>query len=180
VAGQRQNPVFYYYLAAQGERASARRLVCRLAGVEQQQQALTVHQTKWTQTRSSRLLFDASSSVFLVDDDSRAAEVQMGDIARFDQVTNTATIALGTYSNNPMFRGVFLGSVSYFTTSHDVKVGYSMNYEADRQRIDLEHAGDLPRGHSGFGQHLQHPGELGDPRSRAGLLHQDKWRPGAS
>jgi hypothetical protein len=43
-------------------------------------------------------------------------------------VTNTATIALGTYSNNPMFRGVFLGSVSYFTTTHDIKAGYSMNY----------------------------------------------------
>jgi hypothetical protein len=89
----------------------------------------TVHQTKWTSSRSSRLLLDASSSVFLVDDRfTRQPDVQMGDIARFDQVTNTATIALGTYSNNPMFRGVFLGSVSYFTTTHDIKAGYSMNY----------------------------------------------------
>ena len=52
----------------------------------------------------------------------------MGDIARFDSVTNTATIALGTYSNNPMYRAVLIGSVSYFTTTHDIKAGYSMNY----------------------------------------------------
>jgi len=89
----------------------------------------TVHQVKWTSSRSSRLLFDAATSHFFVDDRfSRQPDVQMGDIARFDQVTNTATIALGTYSNNPMYRGVFIGSVSYFTTTHDIKAGYSMNY----------------------------------------------------
>ena len=44
------------------------------------------------------------------------------------QVTNYALLALGTYSNNPMYRGVFIGSVSYFTTTHDIKAGYSMNY----------------------------------------------------
>ena len=89
----------------------------------------TVHQVKWTSSRSSRLLFDASTSIFQVDDRfSRQPDVQDGDIARFDSVTNTATLALGTYSNNPMFRGVFIGSVSYFTTTHDIKAGYSMNY----------------------------------------------------
>jgi hypothetical protein len=89
----------------------------------------TVNQVKWNLSPSSRMLFDASTSIFLVDDRfTRQPEVQMGDIARFDQVTNTATIALGTYSNNPMFRGVFLGSVSYFTARHDIKAGYSMNY----------------------------------------------------
>src|SRR5687767_5469774 len=61
----------------------------------------TVHQTKWTSSRSSQLLFDASSSIFLVDDRfTRQPDVQMGDIARFDSVTNTATMALGSYSNN--------------------------------------------------------------------------------
>jgi hypothetical protein len=89
----------------------------------------TVHQVKYTSSRSSRLLFDASSSIFQVDDRfTRQPDVQMGDIARFDSVTNTATIALGTYSNNPMFRGVGMASVSFFTTTHDIKAGYSMNY----------------------------------------------------
>jgi hypothetical protein len=89
----------------------------------------TVHQVKYTSSRSSHLLLDASTSHFLVDDRfSRQPDVQMGDIARFDQVTNYATIALGTYSNNPMYRAVFMGSVSYFTTTHDIKAGYSMNY----------------------------------------------------
>ena len=89
----------------------------------------TVHQVKWTSSRSSKLLFDASTSIFQVDDRfSRQPDVQDGDIARFDTVTNYALLALPTYSNNPMFRGVFLGSVSYFTTQHDIKAGYSMNY----------------------------------------------------
>jgi len=89
----------------------------------------TVHQLKWTNSRSSRLLLDASTSHFLVDDRfSRQSDVQMGDIARFDSVTNYALLALPTYSNNPMYRAVAIGSVSYFTTTHDIKVGYSMNY----------------------------------------------------
>ena len=89
----------------------------------------TVHQVKWTNSRSSRLLFDAATSHFLVDDRfSRQPDVQMGDIARFDAVTNYALLALPTYSNNPMYRAVFIGSVSYFTTTHDIKAGYSMNY----------------------------------------------------
>ena len=52
----------------------------------------------------------------------------MGDIARFDRLTNYALLALPTYSNNPMYRAVLIGSVSYFTTTHDIKAGYSMNY----------------------------------------------------
>jgi hypothetical protein len=89
----------------------------------------TVHQLKWTRSHSSRLLFDAATSHFLVDDRfSRQPGVEDGDIARFDAVRNYATIALGTYSNNPMYRAVVIGSVSYFTTTHDIKAGYSMNY----------------------------------------------------
>jgi hypothetical protein len=89
----------------------------------------TVHQLKWTRSQSSRLLFDAATSHFLVDDRfSRQPGVEDGDIARFDAVRNYATIALGTYSNNPMYRAVVIGSVSYFTTTHDIKAGYSMNY----------------------------------------------------
>src|SRR5687767_6410699 len=61
----------------------------------------TVSQVKWTSSRSSRLLLDASTSIFQVDDRfTRQPDVQEGDIARFDSVTNTATIALGSYSNN--------------------------------------------------------------------------------
>lgn len=140
----------------------------------------TVHQTKWTSTRSSRLLFDASSSVFLVDDRfTRQPDVQMGDIARFDQVTNTATLALGTYSNNPMFRGVFLGSVSYFTTTHDIKAGYSMNY-AKRTGNVYSTSGMRAIYRDGIPDQVN---TYNTPVSSVtldreqGLYIQDKWRP---
>jgi hypothetical protein len=140
----------------------------------------TVNQVKWTSSRSSRLLFDASSSIFLVDDRfSRQPDVQMGDIARFDSVENYARIALGTYSNNPMFRGVFLGSVSYFTTTHDIKAGYSMNY-AKRTGNVYSTSGMRAIYRSGIPDSVQ---TYNTPVSSVtldreqGLYIQDKWRP---
>ncbi len=97
----------------------------------------------------------------------------MGDIARFDTVTNYALLALGTYSNNPMYRGVFIGSVSYFTTTHDIKAGYSMNY-AKRTGNVYSTSGMRAVYRNGIpdlGQHVQHAGQLGDAGSRAGALH---------
>jgi hypothetical protein len=140
----------------------------------------TVHQTKWTSSRSSRLLFDASTSIFLVDDRfSRQPDVQIGDIARFDSVENYARVALGTYSNNPMFRGVFLGSVSYFTTTHDIKAGYSMNY-AKRTGNVYSTSGMRAIYRSGIPDSVQ---TYNTPVSSVtldreqGLYVQDKWRP---
>jgi hypothetical protein len=140
----------------------------------------TVNQVKWTSSRSSRLLFDASSSIFLVDDRfSRQPDVQMGDIARFDSVENYARIALGTYSNNPMFRGVLLGSVSYFTTTHDIKAGYSMNY-AKRTGNVYSTSGMRAIYRSGIPDSVQTyntPVSSVTQDREQGLYIQDKWRP---
>jgi hypothetical protein len=140
----------------------------------------TVHQTKWTNTRSARLLFDAATSVFLVDDRfSRQPDVQEGDIARFDVVSNTATMALPTYSNNPMFRGVFLGSVSYFTATHDIKVGYSMNY-AKRTGNVYSTSGMRANYRSGVPDTVwtyNTPVSSVTQDREQGLYIQDKWRP---
>jgi hypothetical protein len=135
---------------------------------------------KWTKSQSSRLLFDASTSHFLVDDRfSRQPDVQMGDIARFDQVTNYATIALGTYSNNPMYRAVVIGSVSYFTTTHDVKAGYSINY-AKRTGNVYSTSGMRAIYRNGIPDSVQ---TYNTPVSSVtldreqGLYIQDRWRP---
>ena len=140
----------------------------------------TVHQVKWTNSRSSRLLFDAATSHFLVDDRfSRQPDVQMGDIARFDTVTNYALLALGTYSNNPMYRGVFIGSVSYFTTTHDIKAGYSMNYAkrtgnvystSDMRAIYRDGVPDSVNTYNT-------PVSSVTQDREQGLYIQDKWRP---
>jgi hypothetical protein len=140
----------------------------------------TVHQVKWNSSRSSKLLLDASSSIFQVDDRfSRQPDVQMGDIARFDSVTNTATLALPTYSNNPMFRGVFLGSVSYFTQSHDIKAGYSMNY-AKRTGNVYSTSGMRAVYRNGVPDTVNTyntPVSSVTQDREQGLYLQDKWRP---
>jgi hypothetical protein len=140
----------------------------------------TVHQVKWTSSRSSRLLFDAATSHFLVDDRfSRQPDVQDGDIARFDSVENYARIALGTYSNNPMYRAVLIGSVSYFTTTHDIKAGYSMNYAkrtgnvystSGMRAVYREGVPDLVNTYNT-------PVSSVTQDREQGLYIQDKWRP---
>jgi hypothetical protein len=140
----------------------------------------TVHQLKWTKSQSSQLLFDASTSHFLVDDRfSRQPDVQMGDIARFDQVTNYATIALGTYSNNPMYRAVAIGSVSYFTTTHDIKAGYSLNY-AKRTGNVYSTSGMRAIYRNGIPDSVQTyntPVSSVTQDREQGLYIQDRWRP---
>jgi hypothetical protein len=140
----------------------------------------TVHQVKWTNSRSSRLLLDASTSHFQVDDRfSRQPDVQMGDIARFDTVTNYALLALGTYSNNPMYRGVFIGSVSYFTTTHDIKAGYSMNYAKRTGNVystsDMRaiYRNGIPDSVNTYNTPVS---SVTQDREQ-GLYIQDKWRP---
>jgi hypothetical protein len=140
----------------------------------------TVHQVKWTKSQSSRLLFDAATSHFLVDDRfSRQPDVQDGDIARFDEVNNYATIALGTYSNNPMYRAVAIGSVSYFTTTHDIKAGYSMNY-AKRTGNVYSTSGMRIIYRSGISDRVQTyntPVSSVTQDREQGFYIQDKWRP---
>ena len=140
----------------------------------------TVHQAKWTNSHSSRLLFDASTSHFLVDDRfSKQPGVEEGDIARFDEVANYATIALGTYSNNPMYRAVFIGSVSYFTTTHDIKAGYSLNY-AKRTGNVYSTSGMRAIFRSGVPDRVQTyntPVSSVTQDREQGLYIQDKWRP---
>ena len=140
----------------------------------------TVHQVKWTKSQSSRLLFDASTSHFLVDDRfSRQPDVQEGDIARFDEVTNYATIALGTYSNNPMYRAVGIASVSFFTTTHDIKAGYSINY-AKRTGNVYSTSGMRAIYRDGAPERVQTyntPVSSVTQDREQGLYIQDKWRP---
>jgi hypothetical protein len=105
-----------------------------------------VHQLKWTSTASSKLVFDASTSVFRVEDtflwpkegdtptcigaDNQANNIPCtnGLIAGFDQVTNTLLRVLPTYSISQMRRTVVQVGASYFTTAHDVKVGVQLNH----------------------------------------------------
>ena len=94
----------------------------------------------------SKLVFDASASVFRVGHFSVAEGRGYADlhrdetilpitsrctkqlIAGFDQVTNTLLRVLPTYSISQMRRTVVQVGASYFTTAHDVKVGIRLNH----------------------------------------------------
>jgi hypothetical protein len=84
-----------------------------------------VNQVKWTAPISSRILLDVSGSLLRVSDNFRPEPgVNAGDISHFDSVTNTYTVALPNYHDNPEVRGVVLASVTYIIGQHDVKAGY--------------------------------------------------------
>ena len=88
-----------------------------------------IDQVKWTSTPKSNLLVDvAASRYYPVIVQSKQPEVQAGDIAKYDAITNTYITAQGTYGGRPAFPRYFVqGSISYVAANHDLKVGYQYN-----------------------------------------------------
>lgn len=88
-----------------------------------------IDQIKWTSTPRSNLLFDvAASRYYPVIVRSQQPEVQPGDIPRFDAITNTFSVAQGSYPGRPAYPRYYLhGSLTYVVRNHDVKVGYQYN-----------------------------------------------------
>jgi hypothetical protein len=84
-----------------------------------------VNQVKWTAPLTSRFMIDAAGSVLHgVDMFKPEPDVESGDISHFDSVTNTYTVALPTYMDQPVTRWVFNASISYALTRHELKLGY--------------------------------------------------------
>ena len=112
----------------------------------------TVHQVKWTNSRSSRLLLDAATSHFHVDDRfSRQPDVQMGDIARFDLADQLRTLALPHLQQQPDVsrRLDWQRQLFHDDARHQGRLLDELR-EADRQRLfDLGHAGGLSQRRSG-------------------------------
>ena len=94
--------------------------------------------------------------------------------------TNYALLALPTYSNNPMYRAVLIGSVSYFTTTHDIKAGYSMNYAKRTGNVYSTSVTCGPSIATGFRiastRTTRRSSSVTQDREQ-GLYIQDRWRP---
>jgi Carboxypeptidase regulatory-like domain len=89
-----------------------------------------VNQVKWTAPISARLLVDISGSLMRVSDDFRPEPgIKDGDISHFDAVTNTYTVALPNYHDNPEMRAGLMGSLNYVVGKHDIKTGYQYQRE---------------------------------------------------
>jgi hypothetical protein len=89
----------------------------------------SINQLKWTSLFGSRLAADVSGSLSItpVDAFRPQPEVNEGDIARFDSVQNTITVARPVYNDPKYFRSVVLASLSYYRSSHSLKAGYQFN-----------------------------------------------------
>src|SRR5262249_55256038 len=60
--------------------------------------------------------------------------VKPGDIARFDSVSQTTTVAKGSYSYAPNWTSALNASLNYVAGSHDIKVGYQYSRRMNRQQ----------------------------------------------
>ena len=94
-----------------------------------------VNQLKFTTPVRSHVVIDASFSRFRADDEFiPRKEVQVGTYSIFDAVTSTTSQALPTYRSDWMTRQVARSSISFFTSSHDIKAGYELNVGRERRR----------------------------------------------
>ena len=102
-----------------------------------------------------------------------------GLIAGFDQVTNTALRILPTYRDLPNTRVFAQGSVSYFTTAHDIKAGYQFDY-AWNEVLYFSSSGMRAVYRSGVPDSVNTyntPARSIPENIQQGLYIQDKWRP---
>ena len=90
-----------------------------------------LHQGKWTSSLGTKIVLDVSGSLARnrdnftppVDDDPKN-----GTIAGVDLVTNTLLTVLPTFRGQENRRFVSQAGVSYFLSTHDVRLGYQLNY----------------------------------------------------
>jgi hypothetical protein len=84
------------------------------------------HIARWTSVLSSRAVLDvAGSDAYGNNNTLPQPSVKIGDIPRFDAATRIHTVASGTYSLNPGWRGNFNATLSYVAGNHDLKIGNS-------------------------------------------------------
>lgn len=83
------------------------------------------NQVKFTSTLSPRVLADVGYSRLRVTDiHGKRPEVNPGDIARFDTVLQTTTVALPLYENFYSDKDAIKASLSWVQSGHEVKTGY--------------------------------------------------------
>ena len=154
-----------------------------------------LHQVKWTSARSSRMVYDVSGSVNRVDDyqpwpiegdspNCKASEDRNGCfdglIAGRDVGTNTELRILPTYRDLPNTRLFAQGSVSYATSSHDIKAGYQIDY-AWNEVLYFSSSGMRANYRNGVPEQVNTyntPARSIPENIQQGLYIQDKWRLG--
>ena len=90
-----------------------------------------INQVKFTKPLSSRLVLDVSASAIRTSDNFRPEPGVAPDaISHFNSTTNTYSLALPNYHDNPEVRSVVQSSMNYVVGEHDVKFGYQYMRES--------------------------------------------------
>jgi hypothetical protein len=84
-----------------------------------------INTDRWTKVLSSKAFLDVAGLIMTSHNDKGPQpEVKPGDVARFDSVTNTVSVATGTYSLPTWsYKDLIQASLTYVAGSHDLKIG---------------------------------------------------------
>jgi hypothetical protein len=141
-------------------------------------------QTRWTSTPSSRLVFDVSGSFSrTLQNLPPQADVLAGTIPGFDQLTQTTTAAMATYSEAHYNRGVIHASANYVAGTHNIKVGYQ--WDLGQNKAYTYSLSNYPSGiQAVFSNAVPNsvrtyntPTSILQRMLEHGLFAQDKWTP---
>jgi hypothetical protein len=87
-----------------------------------------ISELRWTDVLSSKLVMDVATSLMRsAYGGPPQADVRPGDIPHRDAISGALTVADAVYSWNPDWRLNAIGSLSYASGKHQVKVGYGFN-----------------------------------------------------
>jgi hypothetical protein len=141
-------------------------------------------QTKWTSVLSAKMVLDVAGSLhYGVSGVAPNAAVKVGDLPRFDIVTSTQTAAANLYTHQWPTKPVFISSLTYLTSKHEIKFGYQFDgnrYGKDFSNL-LDPAGLVARYRNGVPDSVQTyntPLRNQNNTDEHGVYIQDRWRPG--
>lgn len=139
---------------------------------------------KWTAPLSSKILIDVgASSVSGPFARNPQPDVQRGDIARLDLVTQVGSVAAPIYQTDYQITRMFKSSVSYATSGHNFKAGYVLDWWSfDTSGYSMSHypSGVTARYRNGVPDSallLNTPYSAVTVSSTSGLFVQDTWTP---
>ena len=100
-----------------------------------------IDQVRWTATLSSSLLLDVGAAFMRnMWPQGPQAEVQHGDIPRFDAITRQHSVAQGTYDRNPGYAYPANASLTWARGGHNVKTGYQFARRMDsKEAVSMSH-----------------------------------------
>jgi hypothetical protein len=106
-----------------------------------------LYQAKWTSVLRGDMLFETSASLLTGEEHGRPVPgVQPGTLPTFDAVTREHRGAVPSYLNRPSTRVSWLAGLTFLQGSHDIKVGYQLQW---RKHGDTHNSFISPYGFNG-------------------------------